>query len=370
MFTRIPLYALVFLASFAPADVWARNGARIPYTPISHQACVDCGACDGCGGAIGCCESACDCCDCDCFSCNMCPCTYGYVEGLIFDRNNRARNQPLVLDLNNNDVLLSAGDLNFDWGGGVRAVVGRQLHHCTSIEFGYLGIFDQSAGATVFREDSLRVPGDLGSGQVNNFFFADQINIGYESSVHSAEANLVHCWYTCNNPAHCHSFEVLAGFRYLNLNEDFTLTSFDSAEGTTVYGVRTDNDLYGGQLGGRARLCYGRVSFESVGKAGIYGNDVRQQQDALIDFPGVVVRPARSASGGTTAFVGELNFTGIYQLTPVWGVRGGYNLLWIEGVALAPDQLDFTNTPDSGTGLTSSSGVFLHGASLGLEARW
>ena len=52
------------------------------------------------------------------------------------------------------------------------------------------------------------------------------------------------------------------------------------------------------------------------------------------------------------------------------GSWAGYNLLWIEGVALAPDQLDFTNTPTSGTGLTSSSGLFLHGFSAGLEGRW
>jgi PAS domain S-box-containing protein len=42
----------------------------------------------------------------------------------------------------------------------------------------------------------------------------------------------------------------------------------------------------------------------------------------------------------------------------------------IEGVALAPNQLDFTNTPDSGTDVHTNGGVFFHGVNLGLEARW
>jgi hypothetical protein len=45
-------------------------------------------------------------------------------------------------------------------------------------------------------------------------------------------------------------------------------------------------------------------------------------------------------------------------------------MIWLSGVALAPDQWDFTNTAASGTTLVGGGGVFLHGANLGLEARW
>jgi len=40
------------------------------------------------------------------------------------------------------------------------------------------------------------------------------------------------------------------------------------------------------------------------------------------------------------------------------------------GLALAPDQFDFTTNANSGTQLVNSSGIFYHGANLGLEARW
>ena len=97
---------------------------------------------------------------------------------------------------------------------------------------------------------------------------------------------------------------------------------------------------------------------------------MEQLQSPIVDFPNFQFRESRSSSEGDVAFVGDLNFSAMYQLSRVWGVRTGYNLIWIEGVALAPDQFDFSNTIGSGTGLFAGSGVFLHGVNVGLEARW
>jgi hypothetical protein len=82
------------------------------------------------------------------------------------------------------------------------------------------------------------------------------------------------------------------------------------------------------------------------------------------------LRPLISAAGCQVAFVGELNLTGIYRLTDVWNLRAGYNLIWIAGTALAPDQLDFSGLIPAGNQLSSDGKVFLHGVSGGLEARW
>jgi hypothetical protein len=69
-------------------------------------------------------------------------------------------------------------------------------------------------------------------------------------------------------------------------------------------------------------------------------------------------------------FLTNMNLSAIYRFTDVWGLRIGYNLAWISGVALAPNQWDFTDTTTSGTGVRGAGGLFLHGANLGLEARW
>ena len=185
------------------------------------------------------------CCSQDC--CQLCPCGYVWTEALVLERNNRSANQALVLDLNTDEVLLSAGDLDFDWSGGVRVGYGSRLCDSWAWEAGYLGYFQQSATAYVDLADSLTLPDDFGL-QVNNFFAADDVGVQYDSELHSAEANLV----CCCSESRCtgvRSLEWLAGFRYLNLNELAAISAFDSAESTTTYRVRTRNNLYGAQLG-------------------------------------------------------------------------------------------------------------------------
>jgi hypothetical protein len=321
----------------------------------------------GCDDACdtACCQSSMTPCTVGCCGCgNGCPCGYAWAEGLILTRDNDSANRPLVLDLNTDEVLLTVGDLDFDWSGGLRVGYGRRLCGCWGVELGYLGYFDNSAVAGVESADDLTLPGDLGL-QVNNFFAADDVGVRYASDLHSAEVNFVHCCGGCGR-----TLEWLAGFRYLDLSERFAITAFDSAESTTRYAVRTSNDLYGAQLGARVRRYAGCWSWETTAKAGIYGNDMQQHQAPIIDFPDFEFRSARGGSDSDVAFVGDLNFTGIYQLNHTWGLRAGYNLIWIEGVALAPEQLDFTNVTGSGTGLASGDGLLLHGVNVGLEARW
>lgn len=301
--------------------------------------------------------------------CNMCPCTYGWVEGLILWRNNQAFDQPLVLNLNTDQTLLSTRDLDFNAAGGVRAGFGIRDGCGVAWEFNYLGLFNQSASAFIAVPDELALPGDLGLA-VNNFFFTDQVSVRYTSQLNNAEINRVCCCCCCDCPTRCRSVEWLYGFRYLNLNEDFTIVATDFEESSSTYRIRTNNNLFGAQIGSRLRRCFGKWSGEATGKVGIFGNAAEQLGDPIVDFPDFLIRPARSTSGGQVAFLGDLNLTGIYQIDSVWGVRAGYNLIWVEGVALAPNQLDFTNTPSSGTDLSTNGGVFLHGVNIGLEARW
>lgn len=299
----------------------------------------------------------------------LCPCTYGWAEALILGRENQADDQALVLNLNTDAELLSVDDLDFDWTGGLRLGYGHRACDCWAWEFGYLGVFDQTADDDVSLANSLTLPPPLGD-VVNNFFGASEVDVEYSSDIHSFEANLVRCC-CCEGCCYTESWEWLAGFRYLRLDEEFSITAFDPAESSSTYEVETENNLYGGQVGARYRRCRGRWSWESTGKAGIYGNDMEQSQDPILDFPNnFVFRPGRSSTDSDVAFVGDLNFSAIYHLSRVWGLRAGYNLIWIDGVALAPNQLDFSNTPTSGTELDDGGTAFLHGVNIGLEARW
>jgi hypothetical protein len=128
--------------------------------------------------------------------------------------------------------------------------------------------------------------------------------------------------------------------------------------------------MFGGQIGVRPRWTWDRWALEGWAKAGLLGNSQKQIQAPLFDYTGFQQRPGLSATGTETAFIGDINLSVIYRLTDVWGIRAGYNVVWIDGLALAPNQFAFNNVDGTGSALASSGGIFLNGANLGLEARW
>jgi hypothetical protein len=333
------------------------------------------GSGNGGNKACGCGDS----CGCDRNCCNLCPCVYGYAEALFMQRSHGDPDRDILFDSSTNQSALNSRDLNFNYSPGVRAVVGFCYDGWLPLELGYFGLFDSKASATVTSADTgdpffgnLTFPGDLGAAS-NVFAGAQQVSVDYTSEIHSGEINY-HCCCCCNKCCcSCpQSFEWLAGFRYLSLREKLFINGQRNEVGgveTANYDLWTSNDLYGGQLGARWRVCHGGWSWEATAKGGIFANSENEKQQ-FIDFPNFPLRPLVSGSGSTTAFVGELNLTGIYQINDVWGIRAGYNLMWIEGVALAPDQLDFSFTSTSGSQIERNGGIFLQGANVGLEARW
>jgi hypothetical protein len=78
--------------------------------------------------------------------------------------------------------------------------------------------------------------------------------------------------------------------------------------------------------------------------------------------PGQAKRPER------TAFLGEIGINGKYAICKNLLVRCGYNLIWLETVTLASDQIPATDI-FNGQGIAADGGVFYHGASVGLELR-
>jgi len=297
---------------------------------------------------------------------------FAKVEAIFLNRNNSVT-QPLVIDVNSGDTLLSTSDLGFDYEPGLRATIGlcrSPCSWCSAWEFTYLGVFDWNASSSVTGNNDLALPGDLGF-VVNGFTLAESISAEYGSQLHSAEANCFRCIAECSDCYAYRRFDWFAGFRYLSLSEDLNLLGFNQNVANAVYNVDTDNNLYGAQIGSRMRTFRGCWGWELLGKVGIFANDASQRQ-LIVDELGVndfEVRNA-SASGGSTAFVGELGLSVLRRLSGCCGIRCGYNLLWVEGIALAPNQLDFSDTAQSGTGLRRDGGTFMHGFNIGLEVDW
>lgn len=283
-------------------------------------------------------------------------------------------NRTILINEATQDPLLSSSDFNFDYNSGVRAWVGFHVCDCLPVELGYFGLFDDVASLTYLPQRGVdaTLPGPLGVAS-NVFHDSVTVNVDYRSQIQGAEVNFP-CCCCCQDPCgeYASSREWLIGFRYLSLREDLSISGakpVGSLIETGYYDVSSRNDLYGAQFGLRLRRCRGQFSWEGAGKIGIYYDQAGQEQ-VFIDYPDFPLRPLVSSSGGSVACVSELNLTGIYQLNETWGLRAGYNVMWIQGVATAPDQLDFTFASTSGTGLNTGGGLFLHGVNLGLEARW
>jgi hypothetical protein len=306
--------------------------------------------------------------------CRLCPCMYVVAEALILERNVSGTPFPLAVDATTGQTLASTNDLDFPFAGGFRAYAGYRFCGCWAAEIGYMGLFDANASTTITGDITL--PGDLGPG-TNVFFGADRLTYDYTSRLHGGELNFVCCCSCCETTCdpcvvpRCQSIEWIYGLRYLRVDEVLNISAEREEVGGTEtgsYQVRAANDLYGPQFGVRLRHCRGPWSVEGTGKVAVFGNDASTSQ-VLTDFPDFVLRDVR-ASDGDVAFLGELNLSLIRQVSDHWFLRGGYNLIWIDGIALAPDQLDFTLASTSGTTIDTDNTMFLHGVNLGIEGRW
>jgi len=317
---------------------------------------------------------------------NPCPCVYGMVEGLFLMRHPQFSNQPLIVNQTTGATLLSTSGLNFDYNPGLRARMGMTLCEGRSLEFGYFGLFDESASAIALKPDPTAILTFQDNLVGNVFVDPDRVDVEYSSWINSFEVNLPCCCGCCDEigcgetgcgegscgVTSCQSVTWFSGFRYLNLGEQFSMSAQRIVAGATEtgsYNIRTANHLYGAQLGARLRRTHGQFGWEAGGAAGIYVNDAQQSQ-TVIDFPDFPLRTA-SKSSSTAAFVGDLNLTGLYRLTNVWNLRAGYNVIWIQGVALAPDQIDTDfGAAQGGNHLDNDGGMLLHGFNVGIEARW
>ena len=162
---------------------------------------------------------------------------------------------------------------------------------------------------------------------------------------------------------------MLAGFRWTNLSEDLQGT-LPPERSTPFWETKTRNNLYGFQIGGGWKIVdRGRFSINAVGKAGIFDNCVDEMTNVSIYR---VVYP-ESASTNHAAFVGEIDLECRYQVSPRLSLKLAYQALWLEGVALAPGQIQETYSNIAvpvyvqALGIDSRSGVVYQGVTAGIE---
>ena len=310
------------------------------------------------------------------------PQAYAIADVLFLQRDNQSTDQLLAASSGN--AVLTTGQPQFATQPALRLFYGSVNDCDAGWEVGYLGVWNMFASRTAGGPDDLQAADPLAL-LVPEFNGRSLARATYASTLNSAEVNVFsrtddggYCrgaaqpWRRCEG--YCRgTFDWLAGFRWAGLDESAGLTlTGGSSPLPGVYSLRSSTNLFGAQLGGRGRMEWERWALEGWAKAALCGSAMTQSQDPIVDaaVPDPPIRPTQSAAEGGVGFIGDINATLVYRLTDTWGLRAGYNLIWLSGVALAPNQFDFGAASTSGSGLNGGAGLFLHGASLGLEARW
>jgi hypothetical protein len=308
----------------------------------SASACNQCGNnCNGCADACGrgCCDGGC----CDCFR----P-TWTFKAGaLVLDRVSPG-STALVVETGTGHSLMNASGFSFNWNGGVDVSIIRHLGDDNELEVRYFGINNWTAFQRFVTTTPAEIPVTPPVPIVPIVLPPEpqqappNVTSRFDTNLYNAEVNWHH--------ATSDTMGWLAGFRWMQVHDALGITTPDA----TVRSV-TDNQLFGGQIGGDLKIWEegGPLRFDTVLKAGLYGNDASDQFE----------------SHNQLAFVGEVGVNIVYQCCDHVALSAGYELLWLDGIAVASDQIPHLNFINQ-SGLDSGGNAFYHGAMFSVNCAW
>jgi hypothetical protein len=283
--------------------------------------------------------------------------------GAVILQRARPESTPFVINPVSGANIIDAEDFVFPFAGGVDA--GAVWYAgWADVEVRYFGVHDWDAAplGPIFAPEGFTIP----MPGFDPALFPLYVAGWYSSALDSLEVNL--------RRTVLPRWAVLAGFRWVSFDERLaTLVGDAGFQNGTIIAFQTRNDLFGLQIGAEGVLWRPgeRFRVESAAKAGVYANAARSSIGAT------AVGNGGAGDNGTvwfgedqTAFVGDLNFVAVYQLNDRWRLRGGYQLLWLAGVAVASEQIHRLNLADGAVGTNTTHGAFFHGALVGLERTW
>ena len=245
----------------------------------------------------------------------------------------------------------------FDFEPGGRVTLTRHIDCLDAWELTYVGQFDwfQSGSATGVGLNSRLSSATLNLSEFNNATFHSQ---AYRSRLDNVEFN--RRWYGWD------VISTMIGARYIKLNERFAFNSTGGG-GTGALGLRTDNDLFGVQIGMDLNYPVGRFYTTTVMKGGLFLN--ASQADVLLVNAGTTQIANSDDDVGVAAML-EFGFFVGARVTRNIRVRAGYEMWWITGVAVVTDQIRNPLTSSTGRHVNDGSDTFYHGFSAGAEITW
>ena len=181
----------------------------------------------------------------------------------------------------------------------------------------------------------------------------------------------------------------LAGLRLFTLNEDFNFqsesnieyyhyldtTPYDTNFATGSYVTKTSNGLLGLQFGPEWVLRQCRAEFSMGAKAAAYVNFAEQQSwinvtgaagDEFSDGEDIDYYQALSRNNAATSI--QLDFTASYKVRPNFILKASYELFYLAGLVLAPEQVDMSL--DESITINNGGSLLFQSGTLGFEYLW
>jgi hypothetical protein len=283
------------------------------------------------------------------------------------------------------NAVLSGSQFDFKWDPAIKVSGRIQLNAVTNIEATYLDSLNwrERIGVTSNNHDLYSVFSQFGDIPFGGFEETDQAtrhDLMYDTDLDSVEVNLRHAWTT---PSYRLNGSWLLGMRYVKYYEQLQyntlvtphfdpINQVNRQQASLQYNVFTRNELVGPQLGTELVTClFPSLMLGGEAKAGVFLNFA--EQDTAITSSVQANGINEAAQDDDVALVTEGSVFLIYQFHPLLKLRGGYQVLFMQGLANAMDnfnsQAPFATVPRS-VFLDQEGSAFFHGATLGLELGW
>ena len=311
-----------------------------------------------------------------------------YVEAVYMTRE-PANSRALVTDgipgLGPADVVLSGDDADFEYEPGVRVALRFQLNAVTNIEATYLDALTWNGDATTTSNNHslFSLYSEFGNTPFGGYEDTDQASfasLSYQSDLDVVEINFRHEWI---GQRHRINGAWLVGLRYMKLDERLQfatqvlphfdpINQVDRDAGMSINNVSAFNEMVGPQIGTYLVSCLmPGLLLEGRIKAGV----VLDYAEQSATFQSTTLSPGlnESATDDNLAFVGEAGAQLVVQFHPLWKIRGGYELLFLDGIATGTTNLNgqspFLGNPRP-VGIQMDGQALFHGATLGIEFGW
>jgi hypothetical protein len=300
------------------------------------------------------------------------------VEGMWLKRDDAGRGQAVTSQGIGGPIILRTSDINFDERPSAKISAWLQFRSGGNLEFTYYGQFNHPGSAQVTDANNGLYSAFSQFGAFPFLGFLEEggastQRIEYSSSFDSFELNYRRHY----QGAECrYAGSVLWGVRHVDLSEDFTFTSDAPANQASMrYLVGVNNAITGLQTGGDFWITlFPGIRAGMEGKIGVYGNHA--SQSSVITATTLVDPYTESRGSDGVALVSDASFMATYRLSQKFAFKAAYNLLYMDGVALAgenfnatPPQVFFAGANRQPT-INNNGNIFYSGWSGGLEYNW